>query len=231
MDNKDIEKQPKLPPKSRFNDEESTAVLRLLVKQKKLLKNMDENPALRLTPEKSVRHLPPVTPELGEETRAKENSGTHVHNELSHYNHLPACISGENSRPVSAGGIYRSPKLARAKERPKVSYGRRSQQQQEQQQPQQQQQQKQQQKHYQKVVMNSRLHNRTYSYEQTISNLKEQTLKMGAKTAVSRTRSCPVGTHIPPINSPNKHSISTTIENSLSQMKLTESGQFHSQKI
>ena len=211
MDNEGINEQPKLPPKSRFNDEESTAVLRLLAKQKKLLTNKDENPALRLTPEKSVRNLPPVTPEPVEAT---ENMGTH--SKLSYYNHLPASISSENVRPASAGGIYRSPKLARAKERPKGSYGRR---------------QKQHQKHYQQAEIKPEPHIRKYSHEETISSLKEQTLKMGTKTAVSRTRSCPVGTHIPPIQSQNKHSRGTTLEKSLGQMKLAERGQFHSQQI
>ena len=221
-DNEQSHSPPKLPPKSRFNDQESTAVLRLLVKQEKLLKNKDENPALRQTPEKSTRHLPPVTPDTGEVGGPKEMIRTKE--DLSYSRHLPEYTSGE--RPESAGGIYQSPKLARAKERPKGSYGRR-----------QKQQQQQQQQHQTTLRPPSKgrllERDRTFSLEEKISSLKEQTLKLGPKTPLSRTRSCPVDydTHIPPI-SQNKHSIpwinsSSTLPNSFSKINF-KSGQFHS---
>jgi hypothetical protein len=194
---------PKLPPKSRFNDEESTAVLRLLIKQEKLLKNKDENPALRLTPEKSGRHLPAVMADQREGQRRKEMMTTQE--DLTYYKQLPVCTSSERS--AFAGGIYQSPKLARAKDRPKGSYGRRQQQQE---------QQKQQQQKPESIPRpESRLQgrDRTFSYEETTTNLKEQTLKLGSKTSLSRTRSCPVSsyqTHIPPI-SPKNHPMTSWV--------------------
>ena len=231
---------PKLPPKSRFNDQESTAVLRLLVKQEKLLKNKDENPALKPTPEKCVRTLPPVTPDVNiEETNQKENVVTRQ--ELCHYSHLPAGISSE--RPTSGG----RPNVARTKERPKVSYGRRQQQQKQQKETQKKEHQqilhKQQQRQQQQLHSHNKQHERTeamlrtqsrricergrtHSYEETISNLKEQTLKLGSKMPVSRTQSCPVEyeTHVPPIPQ-NKHSMffkdsTSSLNNSLGKINL-----------
>ena len=224
MDNEDNSDQrhsaPKLPPMSRFNDEESTAVLRLLINQEKLLKDKDENPALRLTPEKSIRHLPAVMSLLVEEGAQKQAT----EEDCSHYKHLPAHPS--NDSPAFAGGIFQRPKLARAKDRPKGSYGRRQQQQQ-------------QQLQYLRPKSESVLRpqsrqqgrERTLSYEET--NLKEQTLKLGSKTSLSRTRSCPVSheTHIPPISRKN-HSMTwvssgSTFPNSFGKSNLTSS-QFQS---
>lgn len=188
---------PKLPPKSRFNDAESTAVLRLFVKQK-LLNTKDDNPALRKTPEKPLRHLPPVKPDasLEERWRQKEIKGT----QESH------CIHLKEDRPAIAGGIYQSPKLARPTERPKGSYGRRKQESQT--------------KHELHQLTGlisrppSRLHlQKTISYEETISNLKEQTLKLGSKLPAVRTRSCRTSCTIPEI-SQDKPSL--TWDNSLS---------------
>ena len=226
MDNEDNNDQrysaPKLPPMSRFNDEESSAVLRLLINQERLLKDKDENPALRQTPEKSIRHLPAVMSEQAEEGTRKQET----QEDLSHYKHLPTRTS--NDRPAFAGGIFQSPKLARAKGRPKGSCGRRQQQQQ---QPQQ---------HLQPksasvLRQRSRLQERerTFSYQETMTNLKEQTLKLGYKASLSRTRSCPVSheTHIPPISRKN-HSMTlvssgSTFPNSFGKSDLTSS-QFQS---
>lgn len=48
-----------LPPRSKFNDEESTAVLRLIVEQERLLKNANVSPVLNISAEK-LKRLPPL---------------------------------------------------------------------------------------------------------------------------------------------------------------------------
>ena len=48
-----------LPPRSKFNDEESTAVLRLIVEQERLLKNANVSPILNISSEK-LKRLPPL---------------------------------------------------------------------------------------------------------------------------------------------------------------------------
>lgn len=110
---------PKPPPKSRFNDDESSAVFRLLLKQEKILKDRENNPALKLTPEKSIRCLPPVA--NGMESNQEENK-------INGKGENDVILSSKQqslllARPASIGGIFRSPKLARVKDRPKGSYG------------------------------------------------------------------------------------------------------------
>lgn len=124
---------PKLPPKSRFNDEESTAVLRLLLKQQKLLNNKDDNPALKIVPGKSSKRLPPVCQHqggtynedkmFGDDQPTMDSHQNKCRNTLSSFNVLP--LPGSAASMGTSEGIFRSPKLARPKERPKGSYGRR----------------------------------------------------------------------------------------------------------
>ena len=122
---------PKLPPKSRFNDEESTAVLRLLLKQERFLKDKD-NPALTLTPGKTSKQLPPVS---------RDHEGTNDERGMMRENILPVAshqgcssslryldpLPGRKAATDGTGseeGNFRSAKLAKAKESQKESYRR-----------------------------------------------------------------------------------------------------------
>ena len=164
---------PKLPPKSRFNDEESTAVLRLLLKQERFLKDKD-NPALTLTPGKTSKQLPPVS---------RDHEGTNDERGMMRENILPVAshqgcssslryldpLPGRKAATDGTGseeGNFRSAKLAKAKESQKESYRR-------QQQPQQQQ-----------------ILRRQRSQQETISKLKEAK-NIKSRNLLLRARSCP----------------------------------------
>lgn len=183
---------PKLPPKSRFNDEESTAVLRLLLKQEKLLSDKNDNPALTITPaHKAFKHLPPVLQDHEEFNGERGMIRDDILPVASHQGGsilLPcldavpfrgAVIDYESGTPE---GIFRSAKLARAKERPKESYGRRQPPPPQQHQPQQLLQQQHQ--HHQQQ-QNLR---RNHSEQETQSKWKE---KCARNNVLLRTQSCP----------------------------------------
>lgn len=132
----------RFPPRSKFNDEESTAVLRLIVEQERLLKN-SVNPVLNITSDK-LKRLPP----LG---RKSEN---HAQLDCSAFEpqrtqrrpksdedivlSRPTLLKGKDLRgteePAALGRpkipeIYSTPKIARPRERerPRASYGRNTQ--------------------------------------------------------------------------------------------------------
>lgn len=133
----------KFPPRSKFNDEESTAVLRLIIEQEKLLKNANTSPLLNISANR-LQRLPPLNAirsesldenEL-ENVRTRKSSG---HREPGSEIFLkPTLLKGKDSRSLSDNGslpgkprrvpdIYSTPKIAkpyRDRERPKGSYGR-----------------------------------------------------------------------------------------------------------
>lgn len=121
----------RFPPRSKFNDEESTGVLRLMVEQERLLKK-PINPVLNITSDK-LKRLPP----LGETSHDMRNTALdNASFESQRINRRPD--SKEDivlSRPTLLKGalgrpkipeIYSTPKMARPRERerPRASYGR-----------------------------------------------------------------------------------------------------------
>lgn len=134
------------PPKSKFNDEEATAVLRLIVEQERILKNATASPVLNITADKPKR-LPPLGTSLREsfEGDSESEPSTKYRNQTQHQGdslqdavlRKPTLIRGKEPREmkenhaVSLGKpkvpeIFSTPKIARPrdKERPRGSYGR-----------------------------------------------------------------------------------------------------------
>ena len=133
----------RFPPRSKFNDEESTAVLRLIVEQERLLKN-PANPVLNITSDKRKR-LPPLSGKLqdhaaldgsafAESQRIQRRPKSDEDTVLSR----PTLLKGKEFRateePAVLGRpkvpeIYSTPKIARPRERerPRASYGRNTQ--------------------------------------------------------------------------------------------------------
>lgn len=126
----------RIPPRSKFNDEESTAVLRLIIEQERLLKT-PANPVLNINSDK-LKRLPPLNGKMLDSldqfdphrSQRKHRPGDDI--VLSR----PTLLKGKECRaleePASLGGkpkvpdIYSTPKIARPRdrERPRASYGR-----------------------------------------------------------------------------------------------------------
>lgn len=125
----------RIPPRSKFNDEESTAVLRLIIEQEKLLKT-PANPVLNIKSDK-LKRLPPLNGKMQDSldqfdphrSQRKHRPGDDI--VLSR----PTLLKGRECRalegPTSLGqpkvpDIYSTPKIARPRdrERPRASYGR-----------------------------------------------------------------------------------------------------------
>ncbi len=137
----------RIPPRSKFNDEESTAVLRLIIEQERLLKN-PANPVLNITSDK-LKRLPPLNGKMQDsfsDSGSDSSSGFEPHrNQRKHRSaeddvvlSRPTLLKGKELRgseePASMGKpkvpeIYSTPKIARPRdrERPRASYGRNSQ--------------------------------------------------------------------------------------------------------
>lgn len=130
----------RFPPRSKFNDEESTAVLRLIVEQERLLKN-PTNPVLNISSNK-LKRLPPLSGKMHDHldcstfephrTQRRPKSDEDI--VLSR----PTLLKGKELRGIeelaSLGRpkipeIYSTPKIARPRERerPRASYGRNTQ--------------------------------------------------------------------------------------------------------
>lgn len=125
----------RIPPRSKFNDEESTAVLRLIIEQERLLKT-PANPVLNINSDK-LKRLPPLNGKMQDSldqfdphrSQRKHRPGDDI--VLSR----PTLLKGKECRaleePASLGKpkvpeIYSTPKIARPRdrERPRASYGR-----------------------------------------------------------------------------------------------------------
>lgn len=137
----------RIPPRSKFNDEESTAVLRLIVEQERLLKK-PANPVLNISNEK-LKRLPPLNGKMqdslgdsgsdssfGFETQRTQRKHRSVEGDV--VLSRPTLLKGKEFRGIeeiaSLGkpkvpDIYSTPKIARPRdrERPRASYGRNSQ--------------------------------------------------------------------------------------------------------
>lgn len=137
----------RIPPRSKFNDEESTAVLRLIVEQERLLKK-PANPVLNISSEK-LKRLPPLNGKIqdslgdsgsdssfGFETQRTQRKHRSVEGDV--VLSRPTLLKGKEFRGIeelaSLGkpkvpDIYSTPKIARPRdrERPRASYGRNSQ--------------------------------------------------------------------------------------------------------
>lgn len=134
----------KFPPRSKFNDQEATAVLRLIIEQEKLLKNANVSPLLNVTTNR-LQRLPPLNAKRSESldendlenVRTRKLSGPQDGSEL--FFNKPTLLSrnkdqttSDNTgtlpgRPTRIPDIYSSPKMARHRDRsdrPKGSYGR-----------------------------------------------------------------------------------------------------------
>lgn len=134
-------RQRNLPPRSKFNDEESTAVLRLIVEQERLLKNATVSPVLNISAKK-LKRLPPLN------SGDKVDLGTTANNniEMAKFNsndeifiNKPTLMKGKDKRElrnsVELGNfagrskvpeIYHTPKLVRPRERVRPGGARRS---------------------------------------------------------------------------------------------------------
>lgn len=137
----------RIPPRSKFNDEESTAVLRLIIEQERLLKN-PANPVLNINSDK-LKRLPPLNGKMQDSfSDSGSDSGSGFEPHRNHRKHRsaeddvvlsrPTLLKGKELRgfeePASLGKpkvpeIYSTPKIARPRdrERPRASYGRNSQ--------------------------------------------------------------------------------------------------------
>lgn len=138
MDNR-TENCRRFPPRSKFNDEESTAVLRLIVEQERLLKK-PINPVLNINSDK-LKRLPPLGGKMLDhaslDVTALESHRTQRRPRLDEDIVLsrPTLLKGKELRgteePASMGRpkvpeIYSTPKIVRPRERerPRASYGR-----------------------------------------------------------------------------------------------------------
>lgn len=129
----------RFPPRSKFNDEESTAVLRLIVEQERLLKK-PINPVLNINSDK-LKRLPPLGGKMHEHAslgvtsleshRAQRRPRLDEDIVLSR----PTLLKGKELRATEESAsmgrpkvpeIYSTPKIARPRERerPRASYGR-----------------------------------------------------------------------------------------------------------
>lgn len=131
----------RIPPRSKFNDEESTAVLRLIIEQERLLKT-PANPVLNISSEK-LKRLPPLDGKMQDSLdctgfEPHRNQRKHRPPEDDIVLSRPTLLKGKELRgfeePASLGkpkvpDIYSTPKIARPRdrERPRASYGRISQ--------------------------------------------------------------------------------------------------------
>jgi len=134
----------KFPPRSKFNDEEATAVLRLIIEQEKLLKNANVSPLLNVSSNR-LQRLPPLNAKRSESldenelenVRTRKQSGQRDGSELflnkptllNRNKEQSTCenIASLPGRPSRVPDIYSSPKMARHRDRgdrPKGSYGR-----------------------------------------------------------------------------------------------------------
>ena len=134
----------RIPPRSKFNDEESTAVLRLIVEQERLLKN-PANPVLNISSDK-LKRLPPLNGKMQDSlSDSGSDSSFGFGTQRKHRSvegdvvlSRPTLLKGKEFRGIeelaSLGkpkvpDIYSTPKIARPRdrERPRASYGRNSQ--------------------------------------------------------------------------------------------------------
>lgn len=137
----------RIPPRSKFNDEESTAVLRLIVEQERLLKN-PANPVLNISSDK-LKRLPPLNGKMHDslsDSGSDSSFGFEPHRTQRKHRSVegdvvlskPTLLKGKEFRGIeelaSLGkpkvpNIYSTPKIARPRdrERPRASYGRNSQ--------------------------------------------------------------------------------------------------------
>ncbi|KAJ7384628.1 hypothetical protein OS493_020206 [Desmophyllum pertusum] len=132
----------RIPPRSKFNDEESTAVLRLIIEQERLLKN-PANPVLNISSDK-LKRLPPLNGKMQESIDC--SSGFEHHRTQRKHRtdddivlSRPTLLKGKELRgfeeaaslgkPKVPDILYSTPKIARPRdrERPRASYGRNSQ--------------------------------------------------------------------------------------------------------
>ena len=117
----------RFPPRSKFNDEESTGVLRLIVEQERLLKN-PVNPVLNITSDK-LKRLPPLSEALHDSRNAQlENPAfepKRIHRRPKSNEDRATFLKGALGKP-KIPEIYSTPKIARPRqrERPRASYGR-----------------------------------------------------------------------------------------------------------
>ena len=136
----------RIPPRSKFNDEESTAVLRLIVEQERLLKK-PANPVLNISSDK-LKRLPPLNGKMqdslsdsasdssfGFETQRTQRKHRTVEGDV--VLSRPTLLKGKECRGIEelasfgkpkVPDIYSTPKIARPRdrERPRASYGRNS---------------------------------------------------------------------------------------------------------
>ncbi|XP_032219605.1 uncharacterized protein LOC116602319 [Nematostella vectensis] len=130
----------RIPPRSKFNDEEATGVLRLIVEQEKLLKNATASPVLyaSISP-KRQKKLPPInlrSESLDENDFQNNRSRKSPSLDEPDILNKPTLFKGKDFRkssdqhgslpgiPSKVPDIYCSPKMARHRERPRGSYGR-----------------------------------------------------------------------------------------------------------
>ncbi|XP_031564186.1 uncharacterized protein LOC116299638 [Actinia tenebrosa] len=133
----------KFPPRSKFNDEEATAVLRLIIEQEKLLKNANTRPLLNISANR-LQRLPPLNAKRSESLDENELENVRTRKPSGHREPgseiflKPTLLKGKDSRSLSDNvslpgkprrvpDIYSTPKIVkphRDRERPKGSYGR-----------------------------------------------------------------------------------------------------------
>ena len=139
----------RVPPKSKFNDEEATAILRLIVEQEKILNDATVSPVLNITADK-LKKLPPLplnreSVDDDDELEISGNSSSHGnrHQENScldallckptltrarEQKEIAVCDNTKTLGKAKIPHIYSTPRIVRrrGKERPRESYGRAS---------------------------------------------------------------------------------------------------------
>ena len=132
----------RIPPRSKFNDEESTAVFRLMVEQERLLKKGPINPVLNITSDK-LKRLPPLNASLPDPLdcgafEQQRNQRRYKSNEEIVLTR-PTLLKAKEARGMSletatfgrpkVPDIFSTPKIARPRERerPRAAYGRNAQ--------------------------------------------------------------------------------------------------------
>lgn len=134
----------KFPPRSKFNDEEATAVLRLIIEQEKLLKNANVSPLLNVSSNR-LQRLPPLNAKRSESLDENELENVRTRKSSGHdepgselFFNKPTLLTKKDlhtsdntgtlpGKPAKIPDIYSSPKIARHRDRsdrPKGSYGR-----------------------------------------------------------------------------------------------------------
>ena len=126
-----------LPPRSKFNDEESTAVLRLIVEQERLLKNTKVSPVLNISARK-LKRLPPLNSgdKIGLAPNEKNNNDNSNNN---FFIKKPTLLKAKDKKvlcnSVELGNlagrskvpeIFHTPKLVRPRDRVRPGGARRS---------------------------------------------------------------------------------------------------------